>query len=122
MEADMFHPKVLKNLAPLLLLGIAAALAPAIASASYGDSANSVVSSSKVVRYHDLNLNQAEDVATLYTRIRRAAAEVCTASAASSMQRDCYQEAIATAVARVNSPSLSAYHQRRSGARTRGGV
>jgi len=57
-----------------------------------------VVSSSKVVRYHDLNLNRSEDVATLYARIRRAAAEVCTASAASSMQRDCYQEAIATAV------------------------
>ncbi len=117
----MFVPKVLKNLAPLLLLGAAVALAPAIASASYGDSANSVVSSSKVVRYHDLNLNQSEDVATLYARIRRAAAEVCTASAASSMQRDCYQEAVASAVARVKNPSLNAYHQRRSGAGTRAG-
>ena len=70
----MFRPEVLKNLAPLLLLGAAAALAPAIASASYGESTNSVVSSTKVVRYHDLNLKQAEDVATLYARIRRAAA------------------------------------------------
>jgi|SRR5712675_2513914 len=115
METDMFRPEVLKNLAPLLLLGVAAVLAPAIASASYGDSAHSVVSSTKVVRYHDLNLNQAEDVATLYARIRRAAAEVCTSSAASSMQRDCYQEAISSAIARVNNPSLSAYHQRRGG-------
>jgi len=110
----MFDPKVLRNLAPLLLLGAAVALAPAIASASYGDSVNSVVSSSKVVRYHDLDLSHSEDVATLYARIRRAAKEVCTSSAVSAMQRDCYQEAIATAVARVNSPSLSAYHQRRA--------
>ena len=118
----MFRPEVLKNLAPLLLLGAAVALAPTIASASYGDSANSVVSSSKVVRFKDLNLNQAEDVATLYARIRRAAAEVCSANAVSAMQRDCYQEAIATAVARVNNPSLSAYYQRRSGAGTRPGA
>lgn len=118
----MFHPAVLKTLAPLMVLGAAAALAPAIASASYGDSANSVVSSTKVVRFHDLDLNQADDVATLYARIRRAAAEVCTASAASAMQRDCYQEAIATAVAHVNSPSLSAYHQRRSNSGTRAGM
>ena len=118
----MFHPAVLKNLAPLMVLGAAAALAPAIASASYGDSAHSVISSSKVVRYHDLNLNQADDVATLYARIRRAAVEACSSSAASSVQRDCYQEAIATAIARGNSPSLNAYHQRRGGAGTRAGV
>lgn len=118
----MFHPKVLRNLAPLLLLGAAVALAPGIASASYGDSANSVVSSSMVVRYHDLDLSQSKDVATLYARIRRAAKEVCTANAASAVQRECYQEAIATAVARVNSPSLKAYHERRGGAGTRAGV
>ena len=116
----MFHPRVLKNLAPLLVLGAAAALAPAIASASYGDSANSVVSSSMVVRFHDLDLNQAGDVATLYARIRHAAKEVCSASAESAVQRDCYQEAIATAVTRVNNASLSAYHQRRSAGAARG--
>jgi UrcA family protein len=83
-----------------------------------------VVSSTRVVRFHDLDLRQPDDVATLYARIRRAAAEVCTASAASAMQRDCYQEAIATAVARVNSPSLKAYHERRTSvsARARAGA
>lgn len=118
----MFHPAVLKTLAPIMLLGAAAAFAPAIASADYADSPNSVVSSSKVVRYHDLNLSQPDDVAMLYARIRRAAAEVCTSSAAAAAQRDCYQEAIATAVARVNSPSLNAYHQRRASDGTRAGV
>jgi UrcA family protein len=122
MEADMFHPAVLKTLAPIMLLGAVAAFAPAIASASYGDSANSVVSSTKVVRFHDLDLRQPDDVATLYARIRRAAAEVCTASAASAVQRDCYQEAIATAVARVNSPSLKAYHERRTSVSARAGA
>ena len=110
----MFDPKIFKNLAPLLLLGAAAVLAPTIASASYGDSANSQVSSTKVVRFHDLDLSQKDDVATLYARIRRAAAEVCTASAAAAMQRDCYQEAIATAVARINRPPLTAYYQHRT--------
>jgi UrcA family protein len=110
----MFHPAVLKTLVPIMLLGAAAAFAPAIASAAYGDSPNSVVSSARVVRFHDLNLGREDDVATLYARIRRAAVEVCSSSAESAVQRDCYQEAIATAVARVNSPSLNAYHQRRA--------
>jgi len=110
----MFHPKVLKNLAPLLLLSAAAVLAPTIASASYGDSAASQVTSIRVVRYHDLDLSQKDDVATLYARIRRAATEVCKASAASAVQLDCYQEAIATAVARIHSPSLTAYYQHRT--------
>jgi UrcA family protein len=118
----MFHPAVLKTLAPIMLLGAAAAFAPAIASAAYADSPNSVISSSKVVRYHDLNLSQPDDVAALYARIRRAAVEVCSASAASAVQRDCYQEAIASAVARVNNPSLNAYHQRRTSVGTRAGV
>ena len=118
----MFRPEVLKNLAPLLLLGAAVALAPTIASASYGDSPNSVISTSKVVRFHDLKLDQAGDVATLYARIRHAAAEVCSSSAAAAVQRDCYQEAIATAVERVNNPSLKAYHERRSKAGTRAGL
>jgi hypothetical protein len=48
--------------------------------------------------------------------------EVCSASAASAVQRDCYQEAIASAVARVNNPSLNAYHQRRTNVGTRAGV
>jgi UrcA family protein len=121
MEADMFHPAVLKTLAPLMLIGAAAAFAPAIASAGYSDSPNSVISSSRVVRFHDLKLDQAGDVAALYARIRHAAAEVCRSSAASSMQRDCYEEAIATAVERVNNPSLKAYHERHTSTGTRAG-
>jgi UrcA family protein len=118
----MFHPAVLKTLAPLMLIGAAAAFAPAIANAAYGDSVNSVISSTRVVRFHDLNLAQAGDVAALYARIRHAAKEVCSASAASAVQRDCYEEAIAAAVARVNNPSLKAYHERRTSAGTRAGV
>ncbi len=105
-----------------MLLGAAAAFAPAIASAAYSDSPNSVVSSERVVRFHDLNLGRGDDVATLYARIRRAAVEVCSSSAASAVQRDCYQDAIAKAVARVNSPALNAYHQRRTSVGMRAGV
>src|SRR5258708_35567099 len=94
----MFHPAVLKTLAPILLLGAAAAFAPAIASAAYGDSPNSVVSSAKVVRFHDLNLGREDDVATLYARIRRAAVEVCSTRYASAGQRDCSTAQIASDV------------------------
>ncbi len=118
----MFHPAVLKTLAPLMLIGAAAAFAPAIASAAYSDSPNSAITSSKVVRFNDLKLDQTGDVAALYARIRHAAAQVCSSGAGSAMQRDCYEKAIATAVARVNNPSLTAYHEHRTNAITRAGV
>jgi UrcA family protein len=117
----MFHPAVLKTLAPLMLIGAAAAFAPAIASAAYSDSPNSVIAT-KVVRFNDLKLDQSGDVAALYARIRHAAAQVCSSGPGSATQRDCFEKAIATAVARVNNPSLTAYHEHRAGGVTRAGA
>ncbi|HTT06411.1 MAG TPA: UrcA family protein [Steroidobacteraceae bacterium] len=74
-----------------------------------------------LVRFHDLNLNSASGVRTLYGRIRLAAAEVCAplepdgSLVHSAAWRVCMDSAIATAVRRVDSPLLTAYHERRLG-------
>jgi len=74
---------------------------------------------SRVVSYRDLNLTNAEDVAILYRRITRAAEEVCEPAARTGSKlpapayHDCVAHAVATAVAKVNRPELSAYHARR---------
>ena len=107
----MFRPATFKTLVPLMLLGAAAA-APAIASAaapvaSPGDK----ITQSTVVRYYDLDLSKPADAARLYARIRHAAARVCPSSWGDSPQRDCYDAAVAAAVARINKPLLSARHQ-----------
>ncbi len=107
----MYRPATFKTLVPLMLLGAAAA-APAIARAaapvaSPGDK----ITQSTVVRYCDLDLSKPADAARLYARIRHAAASVCPSSWSDSPQRDCYEVAVAAAVARVNNPLLSARHQ-----------
>ena len=73
------------------------------------------------VRYADLNLDRPADVAKLYHRIADAAARACgprelTGShlVLPSYQR-CLTDAVAQAVARVDRPALSAYHQQRLG-------
>ena len=75
----------------------------------------------KVVRFHDLDLNSAQGVQALYGRIRRAADEVCApfgpvgTLARSAAWYSCFGQAIATAVRRVDSPLLTAYYQRQQG-------
>ncbi len=104
----MYRPEIFKTLVPLLLLGAAAAAAPAIAGAAApGD----VITESTVVHFCDLDLNKPGDAARLYSRIRHAAASVCPSTWGDSPQRDCYDAAVAAAVARVNKPLLSARHQ-----------
>jgi UrcA family protein len=97
----------------LLVLGAEGALFAA------GAAADEVRSLS--VRYTDLNLDRPADVARLYQRIRLAAEDVCgprllTGShvPAAGYQR-CFADAVAQAVARVDRPALSAYHQQRLG-------
>jgi len=76
---------------------------------------------SSVVRFHDLNLNSVQGVRTLYGRIRRAAGEVCAPYEAtdslipSAAWRSCFEQAVAGAVRRVDSPLLTAYHARVDG-------
>lgn len=73
----------------------------------------------KTVSYRDLNLTNPQGTAALYRRITGAAQEVCgPAERTGSLlprpgYRECVQRAIAEAVAKVDSPELSAYHAER---------
>jgi len=108
----MYRPATFKTLLPLMLLGAAAAVAPAITSAAApAATPGDKITQSTVVRYYDLDLSKPEDAARLYARIRHAAAGVCPSRWGDSPQRDCYDAAVAAAVARVNKPLLSARHQ-----------
>jgi|HubBroStandDraft_1064217.scaffolds.fasta_scaffold1000778_1 UrcA family protein len=73
---------------------------------------------SVTVHYRDLNLDRPADVARLYHRIAEAAASVCGARDLHVSQlvppvyAPCISAAIARAVAQVDQPALSAYHER----------
>ena len=70
------------------------------------------------VQYRDLNLSAPEGVASLYQRIRNAAAEVCKPVEGPQLVNrlfwrewnDCFDHAIAGAVQTVHNEKLSAYH------------
>lgn len=111
----MYRPVTFRKLIPLMLLGTAAAVAPAIASAAApAASAADTITESKVVRYYDLDLSKPADAARLYARIRHTAAQVCPSTWGDSPQRECFDAAVAAAVAHVNKPLLSARHQQRA--------
>jgi UrcA family protein len=85
----------------------------AIESASAGVGAGDAPS--VTVRYGDLNLTSQEGIASLYGRIRNAAAAVCSALDGRDRMRemlwhDCYNHAVANAVQTVHNETLSAYH------------
>jgi UrcA family protein len=67
------------------------------------------------VNYRDLNLSTIDGAIALYERLKGAARTVCdgplTGVAAYQEWRNCYDAAIADAVAKVNSPLLSAVHR-----------
>jgi UrcA family protein len=72
-----------------------------------------------VVRFHELDLSKIEGVAALYARLHYAASVVCDPFASREMsaaekQRACMDKAIADAVAIVNRPLLSQYHDLRT--------
>jgi UrcA family protein len=72
------------------------------------------------VKYEDLNIASPEGAAVLYTRIRRAAKNVCLQSDGDRLdvlqQRDvCINKAILDAVTKVNAPALSAVYASRHG-------
>ncbi len=69
-----------------------------------------------VVRFPDLDLSKAAGAAALYARLRHAARVVCDPMDSREMgiaaiYRACMDQAVANAVAGVNSPLLSQYHQ-----------
>jgi UrcA family protein len=110
----MLHPESFKKLAALAVLGAAALAAPLFASAS----PTSEVQHTKAVQYGDLDLTKPADAQRLYARIKHAAQEVCRNYQWSPVQADCYEAAVAEAVAKVHQPLLSAMVERRSAGRS----
>jgi UrcA family protein len=71
------------------------------------------------VRFPDLDLSKVDGAVTLYGRLRRAAAMVCSplsgrGLALNPQYRACVDQAIAGAVQSVASPMLSQYHESRT--------
>ena len=72
-----------------------------------------------VVRFSDLDVSKPEGATALYARIRHAARIVCAPGESremglAAMYRACMEESIANAVAKVDRPLLSQYHQARA--------
>jgi UrcA family protein len=95
---------------------IALALATTILSLSSLEAQATVATGAEAieVKYADLDLDRKAGVVTLYQRIQGAAKQVCEAQAGRRIaeQRShaaCIDNAVLTAVARVNRPMLSAY-------------
>jgi UrcA family protein len=65
----------------------------------------------EVVRFGDLDLTRAADVQVLYSRIRRAAREVCPQYGPVGYDRSCAQRATESAVTNVVAPLLAAHQQ-----------
>jgi len=74
----------------------------------------------RVVRFDDLNLEQARGVQILYRRIQVAAGAVCGEPVlpgtrfVSPLWKACVADAVQRAVAQVDRPALTAYHEARA--------
>ncbi len=96
----------------------------ALASASGGGNPNETDERAEKVNYEDLNIDTLAGASILYHRIELAARAVCGADREDremlphGQWKSCYRTAIAAAVARVNSPWLTAIHDSRTGALT----
>jgi UrcA family protein len=69
----------------------------------------------KIVHYGDLNLDSEQGAAALYARLRSAAKEVCSPLQSIEMARqrqwkNCFNNALATAVGQVDKTTVSALH------------
>ena len=76
-------------------------------------------SHSYLVRYADLDLSKTAGAAAVYSRISHAARIVCQSLDGRPLDmavkyRSCLQQAVAKAVADVNSPLVSQYHESRT--------
>ena len=107
--------KTMATAARTLTICIAATLAFHAAKASTDDGSNDPSKRNEMhtytVRFADLNLSTVEGAKRLYTRLGYAAKVVCERS---DQYRVCVNKALADAVASVNRPLLSQYHQLRT--------
>jgi UrcA family protein len=103
--------------ATLLAGGLAASFSFILAAPSFADSSVFDQSYRTTVRTADYNLDQPKDVAALYRTLRVAAGHVCgprsmTGSiGASPGYEQCVANAMAQAVARMDSEPLTSYYQ-----------
>jgi UrcA family protein len=107
------HRLIVRTFAMVVFTGVSSLLLTELSVAADDDAALSVT-----VRYHDLNLNSPEGIASLYGRIQRAADQVCQSLKSRELEResfwnDCVNHAVAKAVRTVNNAPLSAYHWQR---------
>jgi UrcA family protein len=81
-----------------------------------------------VVHFHDLDIDSQDGVAKLFERIHRAAVEVCKPTEGPQLVNrifwtawnSCMSQSVASAVAAVRSPKLSAYYIARTRSATQG--
>jgi UrcA family protein len=107
------HRSIVRAVAMVAFAGVSSLLLTELSIAAADDDAPSVT-----VRFHDLNLNSPEGVASLYGRIQRAADQVCHSLKSRDLEResywnDCFNHAVANAVRSANNAPLSAYHWQR---------
>ena len=88
----------------------------AVSSAALADGGPHYVAHHVTVRYDDLNLSSAAGANTLYLRIVGAARISCGYEGRSLLEarewQSCYKNAVADAVAAVNSPNLTTIYNR----------
>ena len=115
----MLHPAVSRTMLWSSLAALMISVAPGTATAAENDAA--IVIKSTTVRIADLDLSVPANAAALYRRIRRAAELVCGDGPASAAlpgaipQGECVQNAVASAVTRVNQPLLTDVYLRHGG-------
>jgi UrcA family protein len=102
------------------LLGLAVSALSLACAAAYADAPPPIGPPSQLVRINDLNLDQPRDVVRLFNRVSSAADKVCgTRSFAGHYNKMadyeiCYRDTIASVVAHIDSPSVTAYFRQRS--------
>ena len=103
----------LRRIAATVLFGTLASGLAAVASATEDG-----VVLQEVVKYGDLNVSNPQGAATLYARIRAAAANVCRPFASDYSRRqldECMHKAITDAVIKVDQPELFAVYNAKNG-------
>jgi UrcA family protein len=114
------HVSTRINVRPLLVGLASACLGLGAAMSAAADDVPSFEARTKVVRYGDLNLANAQGVQQLYRRIVAAANEVCASGdhrslEAFALDASCKERSIGRAVAGIGLPQLIALHAAKTG-------
>jgi UrcA family protein len=106
---------VFKRIHPSTFCSVAFTSIACLLGATQAPAGPAVDGRSVTVNYRDLNLSTIAGATTLYQRLQGAARSVCDGPSgglhAYQEWRSCYEAAIADAVAKVNSPLLTAVHR-----------